>query len=98
MSIYLLARPLLYRFDAEATHDRALAALAQASGSQTALRAIERVHRFEAPRFRVNLFGHELPNPIAVAAGLDKNGVAVPALVALGFAFVEVGTVTPLPQ
>jgi dihydroorotate dehydrogenase len=98
MTIYRLARPLLYRFDAETTHDRAISGLARLSRSPRLLHAVERIERFEDPRLRVTLFGHSLDNPLAVAAGLDKNGVAVSALSALGYAYVEVGTVTPRPQ
>ena len=50
------------------------------------------------PRLAVTAGGFEVPHPVGVAAGLDKNGVAIRALYSLGFAFVEVGTITPLPQ
>ena len=98
MNAYRLIRPLLYRFDAEETHDRVLAGLGRASRMPRLLSAIERIERFDDPLLRVRLFGHELDSPLAVAAGLDKNGVAVPALSAFGFAYVEVGTITPKPQ
>src|SRR5215211_240898 len=98
MTIYRLARTILYRFDAETTHDRVIAALARLSEWPRVLHAIERIERFDDPRLQVTLFGHQLDDPLAIAAGLDKNGVAVPALSALGFAYVEVGTVTTRPQ
>lgn len=98
MNIYRLIRPLLYQFDSESTHDRVLAGLSRVSASPTLLRGIERVERFDDPRLAVTLFGQSLASPIAVAAGLDKNGVAIPAFDAFGFAYVEVGTVTPRPQ
>jgi dihydroorotate dehydrogenase len=50
------------------------------------------------PRLAVEIGGLRLPGPVGVAAGLDKNGVAFPALLALGWDFVEIGTVTPQPQ
>lgn len=50
------------------------------------------------PRLSVQVGGYALAHPVGVAAGLDKNGVAIPALYALGFSHVEVGTITPLPQ
>jgi dihydroorotate dehydrogenase len=53
---------------------------------------------FQPPRKPVSLFGLNFPNPIGLAAGFDKNGVALPAWAALGFGFVEVGTVTAQPQ
>jgi dihydroorotate dehydrogenase len=49
-------------------------------------------------RLHVRRLGLEFPNPIGLAAGLDKNGIAVDAMLGLGFGFVEIGTVTPLPQ
>jgi dihydroorotate dehydrogenase len=98
MNPYRLARPLLYRFDAEETHDRVLGGLARVARVPPLLRAVERIERFDDPRLGVTLFGHQLSGPLAIAAGLDKNGVAIPALTAFGFAYVEVGTVTPKPQ
>ena len=50
------------------------------------------------PRLTVDIGGFQLRHPVGVAAGLDKNGVAIPALYAIGFSHVEVGTITPLPQ
>ena len=50
------------------------------------------------PDLPVRLFGRTLKNPVGLAAGFDKDGVAVPAVASLGFGFVEVGTVTPRPQ
>src|SRR5690606_23610758 len=50
------------------------------------------------PALQTRAFGLTFPNPVGLAAGLDKDGVAVPALAALGFGSVEVGTVTALPQ
>src|SRR5436309_3261242 len=52
----------------------------------------------EAARLGVRAFGIDFPNPIGMAAGFDKHGEAPDALLSLGFGFVEVGTVTPLPQ
>jgi dihydroorotate dehydrogenase len=50
------------------------------------------------PRLSVKAFGLDFPNPLGLAAGFDKNGEAIDAILALGFGFTEVGTVTPLPQ
>jgi dihydroorotate dehydrogenase len=98
MNGYRLVRPLLFRLDAESAHERAIAGLRRLSRAPLLLAAARRRYRFEDPRLRVPLFDRVLDNPLGVAAGLDKNGVAVPALAALGFGLVEVGTVTPLPQ
>ncbi len=54
--------------------------------------------RFESPRLKQRLLGLSFPNPLGLAAGFDKNGEAIPALAALGFGFLEVGTVTPRAQ
>src|SRR5690242_12432977 len=50
------------------------------------------------PSLATEVFGRRLPNPLGLAAGFDKNAVAVAALLRLGFGFVEAGTVTPRPQ
>jgi dihydroorotate dehydrogenase len=89
--LYALARPLLFALDPETAHDLTLA-LADAP-----LRfGLVRVPR--AAPLPVRAMGLEFPNPVGLAAGLDKNAEHVDALGALGFGFVEVGTVTPRPQ
>jgi dihydroorotate dehydrogenase len=69
--------------------------LRAASNWPAALRPLE---RFQPPPRPTALFGLTFPNPVGLAAGFDKNGVAIPAWAALGFGFVEVGTVTAKPQ
>jgi dihydroorotate dehydrogenase len=86
-------RPLLFSLDPETAHHLALQSLRRLS--PLALRALK---RFQPPANPVTLFGVTFPNPIGLAAGFDKNGVAVPAWAALGFGFVEVGTVTARAQ
>ncbi len=98
MGGYDLIRPVLFRLDPESVHERALSLLHLASRSPAACAALRRIYRVEDPRLAVSLFGRTFPNPIGIAAGFDKNAVAAPALLALGFGSVEVGTVTPLPQ
>lgn len=91
--MYGLARPLLFALDAERAHGAGLRALEAAYRSGTL--------RLLAPRPRplpTKAFGLEFPNPVGLAAGLDKNGAHIDALLALGFGFVEIGTVTPRPQ
>lgn len=93
MSAYRLARPLLFRMDAERAHD-------------LGLRAIEIAYRLglnallatRPPALPVRVFGIDFPNPVGLAAGLDKNAAHIDALGALGFGFLEVGTITPRPQ
>lgn len=89
-------RPRLFSFDAESTHHLAIQLLHWASHFDPALRLLDSF--FQLPRQPKKLFGLEFPNPIGLAAGFDKNGVALPAWEALGFGFIEVGTVTARPQ
>ncbi|MET0865432.1 MAG: quinone-dependent dihydroorotate dehydrogenase [Nakamurella sp.] len=94
-----LARPVLFRLgkgDAEAAHHRTLRALAVASRSKVALAALSATRRAHpAPR---TVFGIDFPSAVGLAAGMDKDGVALKAWPALGFGFVEVGTVTAHAQ
>jgi dihydroorotate dehydrogenase len=87
-----VVRPYLFRLnggDAEAAHDRTLHWLANAS--RVTLAILRTRYLVRAPR---TVFGIEFPNPVGLAAGIDKDGVALTAWPALGFGFVEVGTVT----
>src|SRR5881392_1409208 len=90
-----LVRPLLFSLDAETAHRFTIASLRRASHLDFALRALR---RFTPPSNPKTLFGLTFPNPIGLAAGLDKNGVALPAWAALGFGFIEIGTVTAKAQ
>ena len=93
-------RPLLFSLygrDAEAIHERVLGLLAWASRSPALTQALAIATSLGHPadeRLAREVFGLRFPNPIGLAAGFDKNGVALPALAALGFGFVEMGTVT----
>ena len=91
--MYSLARPFLFGVDAERAHGLALASLEAAY--RTGLNPLFASRPRPLP---TRAFGLEFPNPVGCAAGLDKNGAHVDALLALGFGFVEVGTVTPKPQ
>jgi dihydroorotate dehydrogenase len=88
-------RPVLFAFDPETAHDLALLVLRGASHIDVALRVL---NRFAPARNPKTVFSVTFPNPIGLAAGFDKNGVAVPAWAALGFGFVEIGTVTAQAQ
>ncbi len=84
-----LARPLLGLLDAEDAHRLAV----------QGLRLVPRgLAPKDDPRLSVRVFGLNFPNPVGMAAGFDKHGEVPDALLRLGFGFVEVGTVTPLPQ
>jgi dihydroorotate dehydrogenase len=88
-------RPILFSLSAETAHDLAIRSLRSASSLPAVLRALQ---RFKPPDKPKTVFGLTFPNPIGLAAGFDKNGVALPAWAALGFGFAEVGTVTAKPQ
>lgn len=90
--------PLLQRVEAERTHDATLRLLALVERSAFARRVLERVLQVDETRLQVAVAGLHFANPLGIAAGLDKNAVAVRTWGALGFGHVEIGTVTPRPQ
>lgn len=88
--MYSLARPLLFSLAPESAHELTLSMLKSA-------------HKMGAIRQTVaakpvTCMGIEFPNPVGLAAGLDKNGAYIDALAGLGFGFIEIGTITPKPQ
>ncbi len=91
--LYDLARPLLFSLDPERAHDLALRSLdlAQRFGLLKPPAATQQLSARP-------VMGLSFPNPVGLAAGLDKNAAHIPGLAALGFGFIEVGTVTPRPQ
>ncbi len=95
---YRLVRPLLFSLDAERAHELGLAGLRAMQALAPLRRRVARRCRPCDERLRQGLLGLEFPAPLGLAAGFDKNGVAIEALEALGFGFLEVGTVTPRPQ
>jgi dihydroorotate dehydrogenase len=90
---YGLARPFLFGLDPEAAHDLTIDSLARLQ--HTPARCLWSQPRVDDP---VTLAGLRFPNRIGLAAGLDKNGRAIDGLGAMGFGFIEVGTVTPKGQ
>lgn len=90
---YALARPFLFGLDPERAHELTLEALAHLQG--TPLQCAWARPRVDDP---VTVAGLRFPNRVGLAAGLDKNGRCIDGLGAMGFGFVEVGTVTPRPQ
>ena len=87
--LYPLTRPLLFALPAETAHGLTLALLRHGAGKLWPERVPERP---------ATVMGLNVPNPVGLAAGLDKNGECIDGLAALGFGFLEVGTVTPRPQ
>lgn len=90
-----LVRPLLFLLEPETAHRVTIELLGGASRFDLALRMLR---YFQPPPRPKTLFGLNFPNPVGLAAGLDKNGVALPAWAALGFGFIEIGTVTARAQ
>lgn len=91
-------RRVLFRLgdgDPEIAHERTLAGMARLAKLAPLTSALRRYFGKSTPR---TVFGVRFPGPVGLAAGMDKNGVALPAWPAFGFGFVEVGTVTSLPQ
>ena len=91
--MYDFLRPLLFKLDAETAHRLTLYGLGVAQRSGLARWVAE-----PPADLPVSVCGITFPNPVGLAAGLDKNAEHLDALAALGFGFIEVGTVTPLPQ
>ena len=96
--MYRLIRPVLFRLDAERAHDLTLLALRVLGHSGPLLRLFNLLYALDDPRLSVNAFGLTFRNPVGLAAGYDKNALALRGLSALGFGHVEVGTVTLQPQ
>lgn len=90
---YPAIRKVLFQFDAETIHELTIKGL-KSTGS-TPLNALYKQRVTDKP---VTVMGIKFPNPLGLAAGLDKNGECINAFAAMGFGFVEVGTVTPRPQ
>jgi len=88
-------RPLLFLLDAEPAHNLAIEVLGGLSRTSALLQSLQRFRPVDSP---VTLFGVTFRNRIGLAAGLDKNGAALPAWDAMGFGFIEIGTVTAKPQ
>jgi dihydroorotate dehydrogenase len=91
--LYDLARPFFFALDPETAHDLALRSLARAHAL-----GLTKFARPRLPADPVDAMGLRFPNPVGLAAGLDKNGACIDALGDFGFGFIEVGTVTPRPQ
>lgn len=90
--LFRLARHILFKMEPERAHDLALG-----MASNGLLKRINRT-RYKATGTPVDCMGLKLPNAVGLAAGLDKNGDYIDALGAIGFGFIEIGTVTPKPQ
>ncbi|MBS1623944.1 MAG: quinone-dependent dihydroorotate dehydrogenase [Bacteroidetes bacterium] len=93
MNFYPLAKPFLFQLDAETAHHLTISAL-----KNPLLRAFATGEKVEHPSLHRHLFGIDFPNPVGLAAGLDKNGEVIDGFAQMGFGYVEIGTITPKPQ
>ncbi|MFY2508655.1 quinone-dependent dihydroorotate dehydrogenase [Vibrio pectenicida] len=91
--LYRLARTGFFQLDAEKAHDLAIENFKRFTGTP-----LDLLYRQQLPSRSVECMGITFRNPVGLAAGLDKNGECIEAFDAMGFGFVEVGTVTPKPQ
>lgn len=90
---YSAIRKVFFKFDPEAIHE-----LTIKSFKATGATPLNLLYKQSVPNKPVEVMGIKFPNPVGLAAGLDKNGECIKAFEAMGFGFVEVGTVTPRPQ
>jgi dihydroorotate dehydrogenase len=93
MNLYPLIKPFLFQLDAEAAHHLTISAL-----KNPLLRTFAGGNKIEHPSLHRKLFGLDFPNPVGLAAGLDKNAVVIDGLAEMGFGHIEIGTITPKPQ
>ncbi|WP_217525361.1 quinone-dependent dihydroorotate dehydrogenase [Vibrio metschnikovii] len=91
--LYRLARAGFFQLDAERAHDLAIQNFKRFTGTP-----LDLFYRQHLPHRPVECMGLTFKNPVGLAAGLDKNGECIDAFAAMGFGFIEVGTVTPRPQ
>ncbi|TZF81480.1 quinone-dependent dihydroorotate dehydrogenase [Pedobacter sp. BS3] len=96
--MYALLKPLLFRFEPENAHHLVTSALKRANRVRVIKKLVNSVYNVEHPSLERQVFGLTFKNPVGLAAGFDKNAEWVDALSAFGFGFIEIGTVTPLPQ
>lgn len=96
--MYKLIRPLLFLFDPEKVHHFVFGVL-QFTGKVPGFTSLLRIlFNYEHERLEREFIGLRFRNPVGLAAGLDKNGIAVDGLACFGFGFIEIGTVTPKSQ
>ncbi|MBN6741528.1 quinone-dependent dihydroorotate dehydrogenase [Acidithiobacillus ferrivorans] len=95
---YRLLRPLLFTLDPERAHTLSIAALAALGRMPQSMAYLTKHYSVTDPRLAQDFWGLHFPNPVGLAAGYDKDAHAAAALPALGFGFIEIGTVTPRPQ
>src|SRR5215510_9191643 len=95
---YPAIRKLLFGFDPEGVHYFSMNSLRTACSVPFMKNIIAKSFQYNHPSLHKNIFGLEFKNPVGLGAGFDKNALYLRELEALGFGFVEIGTVTPKPQ
>lgn len=96
--MYKLLKPLLFKLDAEKAHDLAIGVAGSTQKSKLLQTCARMLYATDSPGLGQHLFGLHFPNPIGLAAGFDKNGTTPLAMQALGFGFVEIGSITAKPN
>ncbi len=96
--MYFLIKPILFQFDPEKVHHFVTANLKRFNRFRSGAALSRTLWDFKDARLEKEVFGLKFKNPVGLAAGFDKNGELMGEMANLGFGFVEVGTVTPLPQ
>ncbi len=93
-----LLRPILFRFNPETAHNMIFKGLSVLRHIPFAQSIVRTIYKKEYPKLEREVFGIHFPNPVGLAGGLDKNGEYYNDLANFGFGFVEIGSITPLPQ
>lgn len=96
--MYDFLKPWLFKFDPERIHDLTMSGLAFTSHHPGLLRIVQTLCTIRDQRLETHAFGLNFPNPIGLAAGMDKNARAIPSWGAMGFGFVEIGSITAQAQ
>jgi dihydroorotate dehydrogenase len=94
---YQSLKKFLFKLDPESAHKMAELGLRTAKHWPVSS-IMKRKNLIVSDRLNQNIFGRDFPNPVGLAAGFDKNGTMIEGMTALGFGFIEIGTVTPKPQ
>lgn len=97
-NMYPVIRDLLFNFDAEGVHHFSMNSFKTLNKIPFISKALKQQFHFEHHKLQKKFFGIYFPNPVGLGAGFDKNALYLNELETLGFGFVEIGTVTPLPQ
>lgn len=96
--MYALLRDILFNFDAEEVHHFSMNVIKSASKVNVLQKLLTQGFQYNHPSLEKQVFGLPFKNPVGLGAGFDKNALFIKELTTIGFGFIEIGTVTPLPQ